>query len=248
MAELLGKPLYYIGIYGRPILAAVTLIFGILIICKSDRITKLLGIFFTANAVGTIVNSIAGAILQNPDSNISSFANELLNLISITISGVVVVSLFFYAKFSYNTKIYLLFIMTGIIVGGAVLMGLLTPVISSFFVKEAFVKVTYITSVLSVLNSSVVTVMFLIIYFKNRNKEDKLKLFWVYHLIAVIFVFYNIAINLTGAIFVSSAFQDDLRTMLQLLVLIGSDLGMFSLPVFSIYVFVKSRRPSLEIV
>ena len=248
MAELLGKPLYYIGIYGRPILAAVTLIFGILIICKSDRITKLLGIFFTANAVGTIVNSIAGAILQNSDSNISSFANELLNLISITISGVVVVSLFLYAKFSYNTKIYLLFIMTGIIVGGAVLMGLLTPVISSFFVKEAFVKVTYITSVLSVLNSSVVTVMFLIIYFKNRNKEDKLKLFWVYHLIAVIFVFYNIAINLTGAIFVSSAFQDDLRTMLQLLVLLGSDLGMFSLPVFSIYVFVKSRRPSLEIV
>ena len=248
MAELLGKPLYYIGVYGRPILAAVTLIFGILIICKSDRITKLLGIFFTANAVGTIVNSIAGAILQNSDSNISSFANELLNLISITISGVVVVSLFLYAKFSYNTKIYLLFIMTGIIVGGAVLMGLLTPVISSFFVKEAFVKVTYITSVLSVLNSSVVTVMFLIIYFKNRNKEDKLKLFWVYHLIAVIFVFYNIAINLTGAIFVSSAFQDDLRTMLQLLVLLGSDLGMFSLPVFSIYVFVKSRRPSLEIV
>ena len=248
MAELLGKPLYYIGVYGRPILAAVALLFGILIICKSDRITKLLGIFFTANAVGTIVNSIAGAILQNPDSNISSFAYELLNLISITISGVVVVSLFLYAKFSYNTKIYLLFVMTGIIVGGAVLIGLLTPVISSFFVKEAFVKVTYITSVLSVLNSSVVTVMFLIIYFKNRNKEDKLKLFWVYHLIAVIFVFYNIAVNLTGAIFVSSAFQDDLRTMLQLLVLLGSDLGMFSLPVFSIYVFVKSRRPSLEIV
>ena len=248
MAELLGKPLYYIGVYGRPILAAVTLIIGILIICKSDRITKLLGIFFTANAVGTIVNSIAGAILQNPDSNISSFAYELLNLISITISGVVVVSLFLYAKFSYNTKIYLLFVMTGIIVGGAVLIGLLTPVISSFFAKEAFVKVTYITSVLSVLNSSVVTVMFLIIYFKNRNKEDKLKLFWVYHLIAVIFVFYNIAVNLTGAILVSSAFQDDLRTMLQLLVLLGSDLGMFSLPVFSIYVFVKSRRPSLEIV
>ena len=248
MAELLGKPLYYIGVYGRPILAAVTLIFGILIICKSDRITKLLGIFFTANAVGTIVNSIAGDILQNPDSNISSFAYELLNLISITISGVVVVSLFLYAKFSYNTKIYLLFVMTGIIVGGAVLTGLITPVISSFFAKEAFVKVTYITSVLSVLNSSVVTVMFLIIYFKNRNKEDKLKLFWVYHLIAVIFVFYNIAVNLTGAIFVSSAFQDDLRTMLQLLVLLGSDLGMFSLPVFSIYVFVKSRRPSLEIV
>ena len=156
--------------------------------------------------------------------------------------------MFLYAKFSYNTKIYLLFVMTGIIVGGAVLIGLLTPVISSFFVKEAFVKVTYITSVLSVLNSSVVTVMFLIIYFKNRNKEDKLKLFWVYHLIAVIFVFYNIAVNLTGAIFVSSAFQDDLRTMLQLLVLLGSDLGMFSLPVFSIYVFAKSRRPSLEIV
>ena len=62
MLDIFAKVVLGINLFGKPILAVLTLIFGILIICKSDRITKLLGIFFTADAVGTIVNSIAGAI------------------------------------------------------------------------------------------------------------------------------------------------------------------------------------------
>ncbi len=248
MLDIFAKVVLGINLFGKPILAVLTLIFGILIICNSDKITKFLGIFFTANSIGTIVTSIFTLLTMIPGITLGPVPSTVLPFVTIPVSAVVMLSMFLYAKYRYGTKMYLLYIMAGIIAGGAAMVAILTPLISNLVSVEEGIRVSYISSVLSILNSMAVTVMLLLIYFKDRKKEDKLKIFWVYHLITLIFGIYSLVINLIAAIAISSFSQIDLRTMLELFMLIGSELAMFVMPVFAVYVFVKCRRPALEIV
>ena len=251
MGELGVTFLLYLYYFGRPAILVAGLALGVVIICTKDNITKLLGAMITIGSISGLIGAaydigihFAGMETMIIFSETNSIAQILFNVAS-------VVLLYLYAKKRYGTKL-----VTGIIliVGGHTL----SPVFAVIFNKVATnidfdnpAQYSYLFNTITLITGLAFSTIWLIIFFKNRHKENELKLLWLGRALGVASTAFNLVISIFMIFAVngnpSYADRFDAQEIYAASLMIGSLVADALNLLMNIYIVVKGRKASKDI-
>ena len=169
--------LLYLYYFGRPVIMIAGLVLGIVIICTKDKITKLLGAMIMIGMINSLMDAVYVVGLHFVGIETVMVLANAKNILSILFGFAVSIILYIYAKKRYGTKL-----ITGIILiaGG----NILSSVFGFIFNKVASnidfdsAQYGYLMSIISLITALVFSTVWFIIFFKNRHKENELKLLW----------------------------------------------------------------------
>ena len=251
MEDLGGTVLLYLYYFGRPAILVTGLALGIVIICTKDNITKLLGAMITIGSISGLIGvaydigiHFAGKETMIIFSETNSIAQILFNVAS-------VVLLYLYAKKRYGTKL-----VTGIIliVGG----NTLSPVFAVIFNKVATnidfdnpAQYSYLFNTITLITGLAFSTVWLIIFIKNRYKENELKLLWLGRAVGVASTALNLVINIfmVFALNGNPSYADrfDAQEIYATSLMIGSLVADALNLLMNIYIVVKGRKASKDL-
>ena len=251
MGELGVTFLLYLYYFGRPAILVAGLALGVVIICTKDNITKLLGAMITIGSISGLIGvaydigiHFAGKETMIIFSETNSIAQILFNVAS-------VVLLYLYAKKRYGTKL-----VTGIIliVGGHTL----SPVFAVIFNKVATnidfdnpEQYGYIFNTITLITGLAFSTVWLIIFIKNRYKENELKLLWLGRAVGVASTALNLVINIfmVFALNGNPSYADrfDAQEIYAASLMIGSLVADALNLLMNIYIVVKGRKASKDL-
>ena len=248
MEDLSTMILLYVYMFGRPIIMVAGLILGIVIICTKEKITKLFGASITISSFSGILN--AGYELGYrfvTTETVAAFA-YVKTIAMIVIGFASGVFLYLYAKKRYGTKL-----ITGLIliIGGNVTSTVINVIFAKIFSVVDFENPSQYSYLLTAVTNILMIgfpIVWLIIFFKNRHKENELRFLWLERVLPVVSMIFNLgsslymffALNSTSS---SSGLYTAQRS--NDVVMINSSL-IFSILylVMFIYVVVKGRKAS----
>ena len=239
--RLLDTLLYYEQIFIHPALLIASLIIGIIILCRKEKVTKFLGIWITCEAVFGILEGIYTLLMRYGGAEKTAHSAIYFRICEIALLCVAALALFLYAKFSYGTRN----IVGVLIVVAQVLLAILLPYIYAGIIKpRSFrdpMQFYLILSCINLIPSFIVNILLLSVYFRNRSKEEDLKLLWTNHLIALVFLGIKLVMYLIGAVSVADHHKamDNFISTGNLLL---SVVSMFVLPFFAVYVLAYGRK------
>ena len=251
MGELGVTFLLYLYYFGRPAILVAGLVLGVVIICTKDNITKLLGAMITIGSISGLIRAAYDIVIHfagMETMNIFAKTNNTAQILFNVASGVL---LYLYAKKRYGTKL-----VTGIIliVGGHTL----SPVFAVIFNKVATnidfdnpAQYSYLFNTITLITGLAFSTVWLIIFIKNRYKENELKLLWLGRAVGVASTALNLVIN-TFMIFAlngntSYADRFDAYDIYATSLMIGSLVADALNLLMNIYVVVKGRKASKNI-
>ena len=251
MEDLGGTVLLYLYYFGRPAILVAGLALGVVIICTKDNITKLLGAMISIGSISGLIKAAYDVGLRFVGAQTAMALTNAFSITSTLFAFVSSIFLYLYAKKRYGTKL-----VTGIIliVGG----NTLSPVFAVIFNKVATnidfdnpAQYSYLFNTITLITGLAFSTIWLIIFFKNRHKENELKLLWLGRAVGVA----STALNLVISIFMIFAVNGnpshhdiyDARA-------ISDEISMISTLVFvvlnllmNIYIVVKGRKASKNI-
>ena len=248
MDDLSGMIILYLFYFGRPIIILAGLILGIVIICTKDKITKLLGVSITIGAVSSILNSVYDVGLRFISLETVMVFGYVRTFATIIFGFASGIFLYLYAKKRYGTKL-----ITGIIliIGGNTISTVFTVIFSKLFTVSDFEnpsQFSYLTSIITLVPSLAITIVWFIIFFKNRHKENELKLLWIDKAIRVVSAAISLGSNICLFIAVggttSFAEINDIQVKDQLFQLNASLIFCILYLLMNIYIVVKGRKAS----
>lgn len=189
--------LSYLYMFGRPAIMVVNLILGIVIICTKEKITKLFGATITIGSIGGILEVLYqfGLRLFGSVETVVTFAN-VYSYMSIALEIASGVFLYLYVKNRYGTKL-----ITGIIllIGGNTMSTVIAFIVGRFITTDSFdnpSQVSYFLFSITTIFMLAFPIAWLIIFLKNRHKENELKSLWIVKAIGVADTLFNLSLNL----------------------------------------------------
>lgn len=189
--------LSYLYMFGRPAIMVVNLILGIVIICTKEKITKLFGAAITIGSIGGILDVLYqfGLRLFGSVETVVTFAN-VNSYVSIVLGIASEVFLYLYVKNRYGTKL-----ITGIIllIGGNTMSTVIAFIVGRFITPDSFdnpSQSSYFLFSITTIFMLAFPIAWLIIFLKNRHKENELKSLWLERAIGVADTLFNLSLNL----------------------------------------------------
>ncbi len=197
MESLSALFLTYLYMFGRPAIMVVNLILGIVIICTKEKITKLFGATITIVSIGGILDVLYqfGLMLFGSAGTVVTFA-DVHSCVSIALGIASGVFLYLYVKNRYGTKL-----ITGIIllVGGNTVSTVIAFIVGRFITPDSFdnpSQFSYFLFSITTIFMLAFPIAWLIIFLKNRHKENELKSLWLERAIGVADTLFNLSLNL----------------------------------------------------
>lgn len=197
MESLSALFLTYLYMFGRPAIMVVNLILGIVIICTKEKITKLFGATITIGSIGGILDVLYqfGLMLFGSAGTAVTFA-DVRSCVSIALGIASGVFLYLYVKNRYGTKL-----ITGIIllVGGNTMSTVIAFIVGRFITPDSFdnpSQFSYFFFSITTIFMLAFPIVWLIIFLKNRHKENELKSLWIVKAIGVADTLFNLSLNL----------------------------------------------------
>ena len=197
MESLSALFLTYLYMFGRPAIMVVNLILGIVIICTKEKITKLFGAVITIGSIGGILDVLYqfGLMLFGSAGTVVTFA-DVHSCVSIALGIASGVFLYLYVKNRYGTKL-----ITGIIllVGGNTMSTVIAFIVGRFITPDSFdnpSQFSYFLFSITTIFMLAFPIVWLIIFLKNRHKENELKSLWIVKASGVADTLFNLSLNL----------------------------------------------------
>ena len=197
MESLSALFLTYLYMFGRPAIMVVNLILGIVIICTKEKITKLFGAVITIGSIGGILDVLYqfGLMLFGSAGTVVTFA-DVHSCVSIALGIASGVFLYLYVKNRYGTKL-----ITGIIliVGSNTMYTVISLIIGNFITPDDFdnpSQFSYLLASITGVCLIAFPIAWLIIFLKNRHKENELKLLWFERAITVAEALFSLILNI----------------------------------------------------
>ncbi len=197
MGDSAATILLYLYMFGRPVIFITCLILGIVIICTKEKITKLFGASITTGSIGGIVEVLYEFGLRffgsMETAETFAYAHSFASIALGVASGVF---LYLYAKKRYETKL-----ITGIIliVGSNTMYTVISLIIGNFITPDDFdnpSQFRYLLASITGICLLAFPIVWLIIFLKNRHKENELKLLWFERAITVAEALFSLILNL----------------------------------------------------
>lgn len=251
MEDLGGTVLLYLYYFGRPAILVTGLALGIVIICTKDNITKLLGAMITIGSISGLIRAAYEIVIHfagMETMNIFTKTNNTAQILFNVASGVL---LYLYAKKRYGTKL-----VTGIIliVGGQTLSSVFAVIFNKVATNIDFdnpAQYSYLFNTITLITGLAFSTVWLIIFIKNRYKENELKLLWlgralivasaVFSLVNSFYMFFALNGN------PSYADRFDAQEIYAASLMIGSLVADALNLLMNIYIVVKGRKASKNI-
>ena len=251
MEDLGGTVLLYLYYFGRPAILVAGLALGVVIICTKDNITKLLGAMITIGSISGLIKAAYDVGLRFVGSQTAMALTNVFSITSILFSVASGVLLYLYAKKRYGTKL-----VTGIIliVGGHTLSSVFAVIFNKVATNIYFdnpEQYSYLFNTITLITGLAFSTVWLIIFIKNRYKENELKLLWLGRAVGVA----STALNLVISIFMifalngnpSYADRFDAQEIYAVSLMIGSLVADALNLLMNIYIVVKGRKASKNI-
>lgn len=251
MRDLATTILLYLYVFGRPVIILTSLILGIVIICSKEKITKLFGALLTLGSIGPFLGVLYEIGLRNIGSREATvtLANAQ-SIISIVLGLGSGVFLYLYAKKRYGTKL-----ITGIIliVGGNIANFLIRLIIGNIIDPGDFdnpSQFPYLLGSITNICFLAFPIVWLIIFLKNRHKENELKFLWLEIVINLAETLFTLSMNLYlfFALFGTSSLVDEsiAKVSIENYQIIGILVLCVLNLLMNIYVVVKGRKASTD--
>ena len=250
MEDLGGTVLLYLYYFGRPAILVTGLALGIVIICTKDNITKLLGAMITIGSISGLIKAAYDVGLRFVGSQTTMALTNVFSITSILFSVASGVLLYLYAKKRYGTKL-----VTGIIliVGGHTLSSVFAVIFNKVASNIDFdsAQYGYIFNTITLITGLAFSTVWLIIFIKNRYKENELKLLWLGRAVGVASTALNLVINIfmIFALNGNPSYADrfDAQEIYAASLMIGSLVADALNLLMNIYIVVKGRKASKNI-
>lgn len=251
MEDLGGTVLLYLYYFGRPAILVTGLVLGIVIICTKDKITKLLGAMITIGSISGLIGAAyeIGIHFAGMETMIIfAKTNSIAQILFSVASGVL---LYLYAKKRYGTKL-----VTGIIliVGGHTLSSVFAVIFNKVATNIDFdnpAQYSYLFNTITLITGLAFSTVWLIIFIKNRYKENELKLLWLGRAVGVASTALNLVINIfmVFALNGNPSYADrfDAQEIYAASLMIGSLVADALNLLMNIYIVVKGRKASKNI-
>ncbi len=251
MGELGTAFLLYLYYFGRLAIMVAGLVLGIVIICTKDNITKLLGAMITIGSISGLIGVAYDIEIHFAGMETAMALTNAFTITSILFAIVSSIFLYLYAKKRYGTKL-----VTGIIliVGGHTLSGVFAVLFNKVATNIYFdnpAQYSYLLNTITLITGLAFSTVWLIIFFKNRHKENELKLLWLGRALGVA----STALNLVISIFMLFALNgnpshhdiyDAQAVSDEILMISTLVVGVLNL-LMNIYIVVKGRKASKNI-
>ncbi len=250
MEDLGTTVLLYLYYFGRPAIMVASLIIGIVIICTKDKITKLLGAVITIESIGSIMEAAYVLGLHFIGSKNAIYFTYAKSIVAITAGFASGILLYLYAKKRYGTKL-----ITGIIL--IVGSNTISSVFGFIFNKVASniefnnpAQYSYLMTSVSTLIVLAFSTVWFIIFFKNRRKENELKLLWLKRVLAITSAAFALVMNiyfffaLNGNPSHAEIYEN--QNAYDIILMIGSLVVCVLGLLMDIYIVVKGRKASKD--
>lgn len=251
MEDLGVAVLFYYYYFGRPAILVAGLALGIVIICTKDNITKLLGAMITCGSISGLIEVAYDVGLRFVGAQTAMALTNAFNFTSILFSFVSSIFLYFYAKKRYGTKLVIGIIL---IVGGRTLSSVFAVIFDKVATNIDFnnpAQYSYLFYTITLITGLAFSTVWLIIFIKNRHKENELKLLWLGRAVGVASTALNLVINifmifaLNGNPSYADRFDahEIYAASLMIVSLVADALNLL----MNIYIVVKGRKASKNI-
>ena len=251
MEDLGGTVLLYLYYFGRPVILVTGLALGIVIICTKDNITKLLGAMITIGSISGLIKAAYDVGLRFVGAQTAMALTNAFSITSTLFAFVSSIFLYLYAKKRYGTKL-----VTGIIliVGGHTLSSVFAVLFNKVATNIYFdnpEQYSYLYTTITQIIGLAFSTVWLIIFIKNRYKENELKLLWlgralivasaVFSLVNSFYMFFALNGN------PSYADRFDAQEIYASSLMIGSLVADALNLLMNIYIVAKGRKASKDI-
>ena len=246
MGDLGTAFLLYLYYFGRPAILVAGLVLGVVIICTKDNITKLLGAMITIGSISGLIRAAYDIVIHfagMETMNIFAKTNNTAQILFNVASGVL---LYLYAKKRYGTKL-----VTGIIliVGGPTLSSVIAVIFNKVATNINFdnpAQYSYLFNTITLITGLAFSTVWLIIFIKNRHKENELKLLWLGRALIVASAVFSLVNNfyMFFALNGNTSYADrfDAYEIYATSLMIGSLVADALNLLMNIYVVVKGRK------
>lgn len=251
MGDLGTAFLLYLYYFGRLAILVAGLVLGIVIICTKDNITKLLGAMITIGSISSLIKAAYDVGLRFVGVQTAMALTNAFSITSILFAFVSSIFLYLYAKKRYGTKL-----VTGIIliVGGHTLSSVFAVIFNKVATNINFdnpAQYSYLFNTITLITGLAFSTVWLIIFIKNRHKENELKLLWLGRAVGVA----STALNLVISIFMFFALNGnpshhdiyDAQAISDEILMISTLVVDVLNLLMNIYVVVKGRKASKDI-
>lgn len=239
--SLLETLLYYAHFFIHPALLVVSLIIGIIILGLKEKVTKFLGMWITCEAVFGILEAVFTQVMRYGGAEKATHSAIYFRVAEIAFLAAAALALFLYARSRYGTRN----IVGVLIVVAQVILTLLLPYIYTEILKPRNfsepMQFSLLLTCINLIPRLIVSILLLSVYFRNRRKEEDLKLLWTNHLIALIFLGLQLVMYLIAVVNVADHYKA-MDNFVAMGTLILSAVSMFVLPLFAIYVLAYGRK------
>lgn len=250
MGELGVTFLLYLYYFGRPAILVAGLALGVVIICTKDNITKLLGAMISIGSISGLIKAAYDVGLRFVGAQTVMALTNAFSITSILFAFVSSIFLYIYAKKRYGTKL-----ITGIILiaGGNILSSVFAVIFNKVASNIGFdsAQYGYIFNTITLITGLAFSTVWLIIFIKNRYKENELKLLWLGRAVGVASTALNLVINIfmVFALNGNPSYADrfDAQEIYAASLMIGSLVADALNLLMNIYIVVKGRKASKNI-
>lgn len=233
--------LFYVEMYIHPAIVLVSLLLGIIIICRKEKVTKFLGVWISFEAVNAILEGIRTQIMRYGDMQLAARSAVYFRIAGIAVLGIAGFALFLYAKYRYGTKN----VVGVLVVVTRVLLTFLLPFLCAKIIDgNDFKDPTQYALCLNCINlipTIIVGALLFSVYYKNRSKEEDMKLLWTSTLFAILYPVLKLVMHLIAIVRVADH-HNETEDLLLIGNLFLSVVFMFVLPLFAIYILACGRR------
>ncbi len=230
--------------YSAPVLNVLSLIIGIIVICRKDVPTKLLGIWLAASSLANVIAysfRVFGNMFSVDTFTKLSTASTVSNTILATVS---VICLFLYTKLRYNAKGLIAIILLRLAEAPLVfafngLWGITSGGLSG---SEGF-QFNYLLTAIKEFVALIIYIIILAAYFKHRRSETHLKIMWFTPFYLVLCSLALISLCIYTSLSLASRTMDEIATNTYTMISYAINyLPLYAAPVASIYVLARGRR------
>lgn len=186
MDYILYSILFYVYMYGGLLLSFATAGLGACILATKEKYTKWLGSWFLSIGLCNFVLHLYNMSARYVGSKTLAALSFPKSCVAAALTVIALISIFLYAKFRYAAK-GLLAVILLILAKPIVIVPLILNQKSIINGASSASVFSNLTSFLSALPEIAIWIMLVLIYRKNKDKEDKMSALWTHPLCMLIF-------------------------------------------------------------
>jgi hypothetical protein len=233
----------------RLVIALACIVLAIIIICKKEKATKMLGISILMISSAVLVSFVLSLSYRGMrEYFIAKSFSIFATLLTSFLNSAALLFIFLYATMRYRIKKFVIFFL----IANRMCLGFIISFLWQFPYR-AFIttfnafQYRYATSMLNMVPSIIETVILFAVFLANRPKERDLKLLFLKYL-ADLIIYVMILSAYIFAFIVLANYKEPLEgdRILDIGLLIINYIRLIIMPAFTVYILVKGRRKQPE--